>query len=340
VARAKPVVPLLNRPFLAYQLALLRQHGVTDVILACSYRVDDVRAALGEAEHLGVRLRYVIEAEPLGTGGGIRNAADLTSGTVWVLNGDVLTDADLSAMRAFHEAHGSRTTIFLHPVADPRPYGLVETAADGRLQRFREKPAPTEPIPTNTINAGIYLMDAALLARIPPRQVVSVERDVFPALIADGIPCYGWAGAAYWRDIGSPAAYRAAQLDLLAAQVKTSLVPPGELRDGCWIEPSASVDAGAELQAPAVVGVEAAISAGARIGPLTVLGERARIAAGARVEGSVLWERVEVGAGSVLRDCVIGADVRIGADVEIAPDVILESGAIVPDHARLTASAR
>jgi mannose-1-phosphate guanylyltransferase len=340
VARAKPVVPLLNRPFLAYQLALLRQHGVTDVILACSYRVDDVRAALGEAEHLGVRLRYVIEAEPLGTGGGIRNAVDLTSGTVWVLNGDVLTDADLSAMRAFHEAHGSRTTIFLHPVADPRPYGLVETAADGRLQRFREKPAPTEPIPTNTINAGIYLMDAALLARIPPRQVVSVERDVFPALIADGIPCYGWAGAAYWRDIGSPAAYRAAQLDLLAAQVKTSLVPPGELRDGCWIEPSASVDAGAELHAPAVVGAEAAISARARIGPLTVLGERARIAAGARIEGSVLWERVEVGAGSVLRDCVIGADVRIGADVEIAPDVILESGAIVPDHARLTASAR
>jgi NDP-sugar pyrophosphorylase family protein len=340
VARAKPVVPLLNRPFLAYQLALLRQHGVTDVILACSYRVDDVRAALGEAEHLGVRLRYVIEAEPLGTGGGIRNAVDLTSGTVWVLNGDVLTDADLSAMRAFHEAHGSRTTIFLHPVADPRPYGLVETAADGRLQRFREKPAPTEPIPTNTINAGIYLIDAALLARIPPRQVVSVERDVFPALIADGIPCYGWAGAAYWRDIGSPAAYRAAQLDLLAAQVKTSLVPPGELRDGCWIEPSASVDAGAELHAPAVVGAEAAISARARIGPLTVLGERARIAAGARIEGSVLWERVEVGAGSVLRDCVIGADVRIGADVEIAPDVILESGAIVPDHARLTASAR
>ena len=335
MARAKPVVPLLNRPFLAYQLALLRQHGVTDVILACSYRVDDVRAALGEAEHLGVRLRYVIEAEPLGTGGGIRNAADLTSGTVWVLNGDVLTDADLSAMRAFHEARGSRTTIFLHPVADPRPYGLVEAAADGRLQRFREKPAPTEPIPTNTINAGIYLIDAALLARFPPRQVVSVERDVFPALIADGVPCYGWAAEAYWRDIGSPAAYRAAQIDLLTAQVKTSLAPPGELRDGCWIEPSASVDAGAELQAPAVVGAEAAIQAGARVGPLTVLGERARIASGARIEGSVLWERVQIGSGSVLRDCVIGADVRIGADVEIAPGVILESGAVVPDHARL-----
>ncbi len=304
------MVPLLNRPFLAYQLALLRQHGVTDVILACSYRVDDVRIALGEAEHLGVRLRYVIEAEPLGTGGGIRNAADLTSGTVWVLNGDVLTDADLSAMRVFHEARGSRTTIFLRPVPDPRQYGLVETAADGRLQRFREKPGPEEAIATNTINAGVYLIDAALLARIPARQVVSVERDVFPTLIAD------------------------------AGQVKTPLPPPGEARDGCWIDPSAFVATGALLEPPVVIGAEASVQVGARVGPLTVLGDHARIAPGARIEGSVLWERVEVGEGSVLRDCVIGADVRIGADVELAAGVILESGAVVPDHARLTALPR
>ena len=334
------MVPLLNRPFLTYQLALLRQHGVTDVILACSYRVDDVRAALGEAEHLGVRLRYVIEAEPLGTGGGIRNAADLASGTVWVLNGDVLTDADLSAMRAFHEARGSRATIFLYPVRDPRPYGLVETASDGRLERFREKPAADERVTTNTINAGVYLLDATLLARIPARQVVSVERDVFPALIADGVPCYGWTADAYWRDIGSPAAYRAAQLDLLAGDVKTPLAPPGELHDGCWIDPSAFVATGARLEAPSIVGAEASVQVGARIGPLTVLGERARIAAGARVEGAVLWERVEVGEGSVLRDCVVGADVRIGADVDIAPGVVLESGAVVPDHTRLAAVPR
>ncbi len=333
-------MPLLNRPFLAYQLALLQRHGVTDVILACSYRVDDVRAALGEAEHLGVRLRYVIEAEPLGTGGGIRNAADLTSGAVWVLNGDVLTDADLSAMRAFHEARASRTTIFLTPVPDPRQYGLVETAADGRLLRFREKPGPGEPIDTNTINAGVYLMDAALLGRIPPRQVVSVERDVFPALIADGVPCYGWTAEAYWRDIGSPAAYRAAQMDLLSGQVKTPLTPPGEPRDGCWVESSATIATGAWLEAPAVVGAGVAIATGARIGPLTVLGDGSRIAADARVEGSVLWERVDVGAGAVLRDCVLGADVRVGAAAEIGSGVILESGAVVPDHARLSAPAR
>lgn len=334
------MVPLLNRPFLAYQLALLRRHGVTDVILACSYRVDDVRAALGEAEHLGVRLRYVIEAEPLGTGGGIRNAADLTRGTVWVLNGDVLTDADLSAMREFHRAHGSRTTIFLRPVPDPRQYGLVETDAEGRLRRFREKPAPHEPIETNTINAGVYLMDAELLARIPTRQVVSVEREVFPALIADGVPCYGWTADAYWRDIGSPAAYRAAQLDLLAGEVNTPLSPPGALRDGCWIEPSAFVAPEARLQAPAVIGAGVAIGPRAQVGPGTVLGDRTRIGADARVEGAVLWEGVEVGERSVLRDCVIGADVCIGADVDVPPGVVLESGAHVADHARLTVAVR
>lgn len=328
---------MLNRPFLAWQLALLREHGVTDVVLACSYRVDDVRSALGEAEHLGVRLRYVIEAEPLGTGGGVRNAADLTAGTVFVLNGDVLSDVDLTAMRAFHEARGSRTTIFLTRVSDPRQYGLVETGADGRLRRFREKPSGDEPITTDTINAGVYLLDAALLARIPGGRNVSIEREFFPALIADGTPAYGWVSDAYWRDIGSPAAYRAAHVDLLTGKARMPLPPPGEPRDGCWIETRTDVAIGAELAAPAVVGCDVVVQTGARVGPLAVVGERCRIGAGARIEGAVLWEHVRVGPQSVLRDCVVGADVHIGGDVEIGPGVVLESGAVIPDHTRLTA---
>jgi mannose-1-phosphate guanylyltransferase len=331
------VVPVLNRPFLAWQLALLRQHGVTDVALACSYRVDDVRSALGEAEQLGVRLRYVIEAEPLGTGGGVRNAADLTSGTVFVLNGDVLSDVDLTAMRAFHEARGARTTIFLTRVNDPRQYGLVETAGDGRLRRFREKPSGDEPITTDTINAGVYLLDATLLARIPGGRAFSIEREFFPALIADGTPAYGWVSDAYWRDIGSPSAYRAAHLDLLTGKARMPLAPPGEPRSECWIGPRAYVASGAQLAPPVVLGADVAVQGGARVGPLAVVGERSRIGEGARVEGAVLWEDVEVGAQSSLRDCVIGADVRIGADVEIGPGVALESGAVIPDHTRLTA---
>jgi NDP-sugar pyrophosphorylase family protein len=329
------VVPLLGRPFLAYQLALLRQHGVTDVILACSYRVEDVRQALGEAEHLGVRLRYVIEDEPLGTGGGVRNAADLARGTLFVLNGDVLTDADLTAMRRLHESRGSRTTIFLTPVPDPRAYGLVELHGDGRLSRFREKPGPEEPITTNTINAGIYLIDAALLERIPAGRVVSIEREFFPALIADGIPSFGWAAEAYWRDIGSPAAYRDAQMDLFGGLVRTPLPPPGAPRDGSWLAPTARVAASARLQGPAVIGEHVEIGGGARVGPRAVVGDGSRIADDARIEGAILWERVSVGAGAILRDCVVPADVTIGPHAHVGPGVVLEPHASVPAHAKL-----
>jgi mannose-1-phosphate guanylyltransferase len=331
------VVPLLGRPFLAYQLALLRQHGVTDVILACSYRVDDVRRALGEAEHLGVRLRYVIETEPLGTGGGVRNAADLASGTVFVLNGDVLTDADLTDMRRLHVSRGSRTTIFLMPVADPRAYGLVEFDGDGRLTRFREKPSADEPITTNTINAGIYLIDAALLGRIPAGRVVSIEREFFPALIADGIPCFGWNGAAstYWRDIGSPAAYRDAQLDLLTGRARSSLPPPGARRDGSWVAPTARLAPDAHLAAPSLIGEHVTVGAGAHVGPLAVVGDGSQIGDGARVEGAILWERVRVGPGAILRGCIVPSDATIGPHADLGPGVVLEPHATIPAHTKL-----
>ncbi len=329
------MVPLLGRPFLAYQLALLREHGVTDVILACSYRVDDIRQALGDAEHLGVRLRYVIEDEPLGTGGGVRNAADLARGTVFVLNGDVLTDADLTAMRRWHESRGSRTTIFLMPVADPRAYGLVELDGEGRLSRFREKPGPDEPITTNTINAGIYLIDAVLLERIPAGRPVSIEREFFPALIADGIPCFGWTGAVYWRDIGSPAAYRDAQLDLLAGRARSPLAPPGELLDGSWVAPTARLAPDARLQAPSVLGERVEVGRRARVGPLTVVGDGSRIGDGARIEGAILWEHVTVGPGAVLRDCIVSSDVTIGPHADIGPGVVLEPHANIPPHTKL-----
>ncbi len=231
LARAKPVVPFLNRPFLAYQLALLGACGVQDVVLSCGYRAEDLKSALA-GETSGVRLRYAVEAEPLGTGGGVRNAVDLTAGTVYVLNGDILTDADLAAMRRFHERRGARVTIMLVRVPDPRAYGLVETDADGRLRRFREKPGAGEPVTTDTVNAGVYLIDAELLRRMPAGQPVSIEREFFPALIAAGVPCYGWLASAYWRDIGSPAAYHAAQMDLLDGRLRTPLAPPGEARGG------------------------------------------------------------------------------------------------------------
>jgi NDP-sugar pyrophosphorylase family protein len=335
LTRAKPVVPLLNRPLLAYQLALLRRHGVTDVILACSYRVEDVREALGDGSVLGTRLRYVVEDVPRGTGGGVRNAADLARGVVFVLNGDILTDADLTAMRGFHAARGSRVTIFLRAVADPRPYGLVECAPDGRVRAFREKPTTLAGLAANTINAGIYLIDAALLARIPRDRPVSIEREFFPAVVDDGTPCFGWLADAYWRDIGNPGAYREAQIDLLEGRVQSSLAPPGDAKAGSWLAEGVRVGHGARVDAPSVIGPGVDLGDGARVGPRAVVGARCHIGPGARLEGAVLWEDVSVGAGSILHGCVVATAARIGAQAEIGPGVTLEAGAVIPDRTRL-----
>jgi NDP-sugar pyrophosphorylase family protein len=334
-ALPKPVVPLLNRPFLSYQLALLRQHGVTDVVLSCSYRTDDVRAALGNGEAFGMKLRYAVEVEPLGTGGGVRNAADLEQGGLFVLNGDILTDADLGAMRAFHAASGSRTTIVLTRVENPRAYGLVEQADDGRVRRFREKPGPEEPVTTDTVNAGIYYIDAALLDRIPRDRPVSLEREFFPGLLADGVPVFGWESTAYWRDIGNPSAYLAAHVDLAQGRVRTPLRPPGVARDGNWVGSRVVIEPGATLEAPCVLGAGIRLRAGSHVGPHVVIGDDTVIDEGARVEQSVLWDRISVGAGSELHGCIVGSRARIGARVEIMADTVVEPDGVVPDGTRL-----
>jgi mannose-1-phosphate guanylyltransferase len=325
----------VNRPFLAYQLALLAHHGVNDVVLSCGYRVDDVRAALGD-ETFGVRLRYVVETEPLGTGGGVRNAADIAHGTIYVLNGDILTDADLTAMRQLHASRGARVTILLTRVADPRAYGLVETDAGGRLVRFREKPGPGEAITTDTVNAGVYLIDADLLARMPAGRPVSIEREFFPALIADGVPCFGVLASGYWRDIGSPAAYLAAQLDLLDGRVDRRLSL--DARDASGVErgPGTQVAPGARVIPPAVLGASVTVEGGARVGPRAVLGDGCRLGKDAVVHDAVLWERVAVGDRAVLAGCVVGAGARIDPDARLAPGAVVESGGVVAAGTPLT----
>jgi len=300
---------------------------VARVVLSCSYLVDEIRQAMGDGRRWGVSLEYVVEAEPLGTAGGVRNAADLVRGLVVVLNGDILTDADVSAMLRFHAERGSRATIFLTRVEDTSPYGLVELV-DGRVRRFVEKPSPADRT-TDTINAGIYVLDAALLGRIPAGRVASMEREFFPGLLVDAVPCFGWVGDCYWIDIGSPAKYRQAHLDLLAGGVKTDLGLTGASGDRRSIADDAAVGARAQVTAPVVVGAACRIEEDARVGPSTVLGPGCHVGAGAVVEGTVLWENVSVGSRAVLRDCILGAGVRVAPHAQVAPGTVLEDGAVV-----------
>ena len=304
------------------------------MVLSCSYLVDEVRRTMGDGAAHGVKLRYAVETEPLGTAGGVRNAVDLVRGLVVVLNGDILADPDLTAMLRFHAERGSRATLYLTRVPDPTQYGLVELAADGRIQSFVEKPEPGR-VTTDTVNAGAYVLDRSVVTAIPTDRPVSIERETFPGLLRDGVPSFGWVSGGYWLDIGNPAKYRQGQLDLLAGKVATTVRPEGAGHDGRFIGADVQVAADATMAGPCVIGARARLEAGCRVGPNAVLGARCVVGAGARIEGAVLWDDVTVGSDAVLRDCIIGAGARVGAGSHLGATVVLEAGAVVPDHARL-----
>jgi mannose-1-phosphate guanylyltransferase len=295
--------------------------------------VDEVRRAMGDGRAHGVSLRYAVEVEPLGTAGGVRNAIDLVRSLVLVLNGDILTDADLSAMLRFHARRAAAATIDLFPVADPTPYGLVELGEAGRVLRFIEKPDPSEAT-TNMINAGIYVLDRALLTRIAEGRMVSIEREFFPGLLADRIPFFGWVGEHYWLDIGSPMKYRQAQLDLMAGKVAGRIpAAVGAHR----IASDVVLDRTVTITGPCVIGAGSRLEAGCRVGPEAVLGERCVVGRGAQVSGAVLWDRVSVGEGAVLSDCIVATGARVGAGARIGPGVVLEANRVVAEHARVVA---
>jgi mannose-1-phosphate guanylyltransferase len=306
--RPKPMMPLVDRPFVAHQLDLLRRHGVTDVIFSCGYRPDALRAHFGDGDPSGVRLRYVVDPEPLGTAGAIKNAEPELDGTRFlVLNGDILTDLDLDAVAVAHRRTGADATVVLTPVDDPSAFGLVRLYPDGSVEAFVEKPAPEALRPGEPfrINAGTYLLEPSVLGRIPAGRACSIEREVFPALAEIGT-LYGFPSEAYWRDIGTPASYLAANRDVLSGAVRTES-PTGE----AYLAPGADVEPGA------------------RVGGLSSVGPGVAIGAGAVVEGSIIGAGTRVGEDAVVRDAIVGEGVSVGRGATLAP------GAVVGDRATI-----
>ncbi|MBI4611369.1 MAG: NDP-sugar synthase [Candidatus Rokubacteria bacterium] len=331
----KPIVPLLNIPFLRYQLAWLTQHGIREAVLACSYGVAEIRRLLGDGAAAGMSLRYAVEPSPLGTAGALRNSAEPGEALLVVLNGDVLTDVDLSAMIRRHQASGARATIYLTPVDDPTLYGLVETDPDGRILKFLEKPS-REQVTVNTINAGVYILDGSLLELIANDRVVSMEREFFPDLLARRISFFGHVSRAYWLDIGSLEKYRRAQADLLTGAVATEMRPAGTRRGSLWIGEESVISPQAQVTGPAVIGSRARLAAECRVEPFTVLGDGTSLERGSHLTGAVLWRDVRVGPGARLSGCLIADGCRIGADAEIGPGAVLGAGSVVPDGARVS----
>lgn len=327
----KPVVPVVDRPFLTHQLDLLARVGVTEIVFSVAYQPERVRRVFGDGESLGRRIHYAVEDTPLGTGGAVRNALPYLDDTTIVFNGDVLTDVDLPAVIARHRAAGARATLVLTPVENPSAYGLVETDADGRVRRFVEKPKPEE-ITTDTINAGIYVLETAALELMPAGVNYSIERGFFPGLLERGDRVHGFVHRGYWIDIGTPEKYLQVHRDVVGGRFPVAL--DGAAREGGIVHPSAQVDAGAELLAPFYVGPGCLVASGARVGPDAVLTANVSLEAGARVADSVLWEGSRIGAGAEVRGALLAAGVRVGAHARVGPGAVVGADSVITEHSR------
>ncbi|MCU1370481.1 MAG: Mannose-phosphate guanylyltransferase [Ilumatobacteraceae bacterium] len=308
----KQMLPILHRPMIEHVLEHLADHGITDAVLSMGFRPHAFADAYPDGRCAGVELHYAIEPSPLDTAGAIRFAA-LDAGIddrFVVVNGDVLTDLDIGKLVAFHEEHGGEGTIALHEVEDPSAFGVVPTDDSGRVLAFVEKP-PRDEAPTNLINAGTYVLEASVLDRIPDGRKVSIERETFPAMVADGA-LYAMSGDTYWIDTGTPVKYLQAQTDLLrgergeraegihptATVADDALVARSVLGEGVVVEAGATVRGsvllpGSRIEADAVVeraivGPAATVGRGARVDDVAVLGERSVVGAGLRMSGGSL----------------------------------------------------
>jgi len=305
----KPAVTLVDRPFLAYAIEWLAAHGVTEVVLACGFLPDVLREALGDEErHAGVTITYVTEPERLGTAGAIRFAADALGDRLderfLALNGDVLADLDLTALVRAHEERGAQATIGLHPVEDSSAYGLVRCDAEGKVLEFLEKTGEEVP---GEINAGAYVLERSVLELVPPGRAVSIEREVFPRLVGEGL-C-GLLLEGYWMDIGTPERYLQASWDILEGRVETEVEPTSP---GCLVADGAEVAPGARLGERAVVAAGCRVEPGAELREAVLL-DGCTIGEAARVERSILAPGATVAAGAQVVDTVVGRDERVPA---------------------------
>jgi NDP-sugar pyrophosphorylase family protein len=326
----KPVVPVVDRPFLQHQLQLLSAAGVHEVVLSLAYRPERIQAVFGDGAALGMRIRYAVENTPLGTGGAVRNVLPLLDERTIVLNGDVLTDVDLGAVVARHVAEQACATILLTPVPNPAAYGLVETDGHGQVLRFLEKPRPDQ-ITTDTINAGIYVLETAILELMPPAVNHSIERAFFPALLARGDRVLGPVHRGYWIDIGTPQKYLQVHEDILNGRFPVRL--EGQRRGEGFVHDTARIADAVVLDGHFYVGPGCEVAAGARLGPDAVLVADVSVEPDARIRESVLWRGVSVGRDSEVERSLVGLGVTIGRSAALR-DSVLGEGSVVSDFSR------
>jgi len=335
----KPMVPIAGVPFLARTMERLAHAGITDVILPAGYLPQQIMDYFGDGSSIGMKITYVIEETPLGTAGALKNVEEHIHGPFVVLNGDILTSLDLAAMIQEHERKGGIGLLHLIRVDDPSAFGCVVHDADGRISAFVEKP-PKGSEPTNEVNAGTYLFEREILDVIPAGRNVSIERETFPRIIAEGKGLYAYTTDDYWMDLGKPEQYLAAHRDVLARRMPMLAVEPGVSGQG-----AAALRGLAGLTPPVHADAGVKIDPSAKIGPDAVLGTGCSVGASAIVRDSVLWDGVTIEAGAIVEGAIIASRAHIGAGAHVAPgsvighDSVIEAGTKLEPDSRVGASA-
>src|ERR671915_163218 len=305
----KPVVPLVDRPFIAFMLDWLRTHDVHDVVMSCGHLASGVRNVLGDGSAYGIMLRYVEEPRPMGTGGALKYAASLLEDRFLMLNGD--------------ERTGAQATLALTPVEDPSNYGLVRTSDGGEVTEFVEKPAPDQ-IDTRNISAGAYVLERSVLDLLDEDQPASIERDVFPRLVGQGL--YGFVSNGYWLDIGTPERYLEGTFDILAGTVGTNVRDRMGQNYLCVED---NVDNAGRIIPPALVESGCQIGEHSRIGGRVVLERGVTVGENTTIERAVVMQGAEIGSGCTLRGCIVGGGVRLGDECTVDGLSVLGEGVTV-----------
>ena len=327
----KPMMPIANRPMMEHIVELLKKHGFDDIVVTVAFQANAIRNYFGDGSEFGVRMAYATEENPLGTAGSVRNAMDELTEAFLVISGDVVTDIDLAGVVDFHRDRKAMATIGLKAMENPLEFGIVITREDGSIERFLEKPSWGQVF-SDTINTGIYVLEPEVFDYIEPEKAVDFSSDVFPRLLDDGKPLFGYVAEGYWEDVGTLDAYIKAHQDVLDAQVELE-IPGFRLGDGIWLGEGSEIDPAATVDGPAIVGDYSRVEAGARLAEYTVLGSNVRVGPDAFIERSVVHDNVYLGPGVRLRGAVVGrsSDLRRGARLE--EGVVLGDECFVGEHA-------
>src|ERR687898_1892226 len=350
----KPMISIVGVPCMEHIVNLLREHGFNEIVATLQFMPEEIQDYFGDGSDWGVSMSYSVEDVPAGTAGSVKLAEEHLEGErVLVISGDALTDCDLSRVVSFHEEKAAEATMVLKSVENPLDFGIVITEEDGRISRFLEKPAWGQVF-SDTANTGIYLVDPSVMDEIPDPEEGEYDfsKDLFPKLLDQDRPLYGFVTDAYWEDIGTLEQYASAQRDVLDGEVRDVRPPGTRLRENIYVGKRAQVD-DEELEGPVVIGDNVRIDEGAKLSPYTVIGNNVVIAAGATVERSIIAEGTYVGEGAEVLDALVGRssyvqprarvlersslgdDVIVGEGATISPDVkvyphkTIESGANV-----------